>query len=46
MVLNPRISTTGTITSLLTELTEDERQDHDIWRWKCRSWLGTDRQIG
>jgi hypothetical protein len=28
--------------STLTEITE-HKKDHDIWRWKSRSWIGTDR---
>ena len=25
---------------MLTQLTE-HKKDHDIWWWKCRSWIGT-----
>jgi len=28
----------------ITSLTE-HKKDHDIWRWKSRSWLETDTQM-
>jgi len=35
----PPISITRTITSHLNSL--NHKKDHNKWRWKSRSWLGT-----
>jgi len=41
----PPISTKRTTTSHLN-WTYWSQKDHDIWRWKSRSWLGTGTKMG